>query len=328
VNRSIARRSASRVAVAAGFGAALLMTAGAGISLLGDIGRVQANERRAATLEGQRRGLLGGRPPATEAVAERLRAAREEAGRGADALALAVLGPERPDQPERLEQSERLAMPEGLPSAGLLQSRLRAREESVSGRADAFFDLAWFAEEMRATAAAANVELGPREAFGFAEHAEGAPRSEDVPRIERQRERIEHLLRGLFAAGPARLEHIRRERPGPGAPGRASRGLDSGAERDFFDPDPGRLLRRHRNMDTLAFQIAFVATGAGTLRGFLNGLLADRAEWVVRSVEVKALAAGPGLDADRLEARPLRVELVVESIEALRRSGSSAEERS
>lgn len=321
-------RSASRIVGAAGLCTAWLLTAGAGISLLGDIERVQANDRRAASLEGQRRVLLGGRLPATEGVAERLRAAMEEADRGADALELAVLGSLRPDWPKRLEQAEYPEQPQRLSPPGASESRLRPREDSVRGRADAFFDLAWFAEEMRATAAAANVELAPREAFGFAEHAEGAPRSEDVPRVERQRERIEHLLRGLFAARPARLEHVRRERPGSGAPGRASRGPDSGAERDYFDPEPGRLLRRHRAVDTLAFQIAFVATGAGTLRGFLNGLLADRTAWVVRSVEVKSLAASPGLDPDRLEARPLRVELVIESIEALLRSGSSAEERS
>lgn len=292
-----------RVAVGTALVVAGWLTAAAGTSILGDVRRAREDDRRVAILEVQRRALLGGHPPATAEAVRRLSAAVAEAARAAEALATAILGPEPPD-------------------------RTPAADASVSGRAEAFFDLAWFAEEMRATAAAANVELAPREAFGFAEHAEGAPRSEDVAHVERQRERIERLLRGLFAAGPARLEHIRRERPVSERSGRRVRGVESGAERDYFDPDPATLFRHHRKMDTMAFQIAFVATGAGTLRAFLNGLLTDPMAWVVRSVQVKPLA--PGLDAqsDRLAARPLRVELIVESVESGGRTGAPMEEAS
>jgi hypothetical protein len=200
-------------------------------------------------------------------------------------------------------------------------------DESVTERTDAFFDLAWFAEEMRATAAAANVELLPREAFGFAEHAEGAPRSEDVGRVARQRERIESLLRQLFKVGPTRLEYIRRERSRIDPSDVRARRPQSGAEPDYFEPVDDLLVRRTWNVDTLAFKVGFVAIGSGPLRALLNHLLEDATGWVVRWVEVNPVE-GVSLQRSGLAvAPPLRFELLVESLEGPVR-GRPREERS
>ena len=252
--------------------------------------RVRRDEARAADLAATRRALLSGDVPATDATARRVKAAAEEWALRAAAWEARLVGPSPP----------------------MLRPGL---EESVTERTDAFFDLAWFAEEMRATAAAANVELLPREAFGFAEHAEGAPRSEDVSRVERQRERIESLLRQLFKSGPTRLDYVRRERSSIDHSGSRTRWPQSGAELDYFEPADDLLLRRKWKVDTIAFKIGFVASGAGPLRALLNHLLEDATGWVVRWIEVNPVER-VGLQRSGLAAAPsLRFELLLESLE-------------
>ena len=218
-------------------GGVLLVCGGVIASIVWSAMRVRRQEARCSDLEARQRALLAGRVPATEETSRQLRGTWEALTRRAG------------DWEARLV---------GSPSSGLRS----VSEESVTERADAFFDLAWFAEEMRATAATANVELLPHEAFGFAEHVEGAPRNEDVGRVERQRERIEGLLRELFAAGPARLDYIRRERPVENPPGSLTRGRSAGAERDYFEPTDALLVRHRWDVDTLAFRMSFVTNGA------------------------------------------------------------------
>lgn len=255
---------------------------------------------RGADLERRRATLLAGDPVPTGETTRRLNLLLEEARNSADALETRLFGR------GRMEGSD-------------------PRDDSARERADAFFDLAWYTEEMRATAAAANVELLPREAFGFAAHAEGAPRSEDVPRVHRQRERIERLLRLLFAAGPARLDSVRRERPPEDRSLPRERAEDSGAERDYFEPESHLLIRRSVKVDTLAFRLCFVATGAGVLRTLINGLLADETGWMVRWVEVNPVEDAAVAARDMLVARPLRVSLLIESLEGSARAGLTEE---
>jgi hypothetical protein len=268
------------------------------------VARLQAG--RIVDLERRRGGLLAGDPAASEETTRRLRAVLDETARAADALDARLLG----------------SVPQEL---------LGADDEAVRERADAFFDLAWYTEEMRATAAAANVELAPREAFGFAVHAEGAPRNEDVARVHRQRERIERLLRLLFTAGPLRLDWIRRERPATDRLAVSGRAEESGAERDYFEPESHLLLRERGTLETLAFQVCFVATGAEVVRTLINGLLADERAWVVRWIEVKPIgdpaSSAASAEGHTLAAPPLRVSLLVESVEGRVRS-DLPEERS
>lgn len=279
-------------------------------SLLGamvhEAGAARLQAGRIVDLERRRSGLLAGDPAASEETTRRLRAVLGEAQRAADGLEARLLG----------------SVPQQLLGAG---------DEAVRERADAFFDLAWYTEEMRATAAAANVELAPREAFGFAVHAEGAPRNEDVARVHRQRERIERLLRLLFVAGPARLDWVRRERPATDRLAVSGRGEESGAERDYFEPESHLLLRERGTFETLAFQLCFVATGAEVLRTLINGLLGDEKAWVVRWIEVKPIgdpaSVAASAEGNILAARPLRVLLLIESLEGRVRS-DPPEERS
>lgn len=252
--------------------------------------RVRRDEARATALAATRRALLSGDVPATDATARRVKVAAEEWALCASAWEARLVGP----------------------SPSTLRPGL---EESVTERTDAFFDLAWFAEEMRATAAAANVELLPREAFGFAEHAEGAPRNEDVGRVERQRERIESLLRQLFKSGPTRLDYVRRERSAIDPSRSRAHWPQSGADSDYFEPADDLLLRRRWNVDTMAFKVGFVAKGAGPLRALLNHLLEDATGWIVRWVEVNPVEAVALTRNGLAAAPPLRFELLVESLE-------------
>jgi len=283
---------------AAGLAGIVMVFAGLFWTTIREVADVQWQTGRIADLERRRSGLLAGDPAASEETTLRLRAVLGETERVANALEAGLFG----TVPPRL---------------------LGAGDESVRERADAFFDLAWYTEEMRATAAAANVELVPREAFGFAVHAEGAPRSEDVARVHRQRERIERLLRLLFAAGPARLEWVRRERPVIDRAGISGRADESGTERDYFEPEPHLLLRQRGALETMAFQLCFVATGAEVLRTLINGLLADETAWVVRWVEVKPIGDPASAERHSLAAQPLRFSLLIESLEGRLRSDST-----
>ena len=206
-----------------------------------------------------------------------------------------------------------------------------ARESpAVRERADAFFDLAWFVEYMRAAAAERDVRLNDAEHFGFASHTRSAPTQEQVDRVLRQRLRLEALLTSLFDARPARLESVRRESPDGAVAGRAR--TSESSTPDHFSLESRLSLRRSGWVDTLAFRVAFTGDTA-CLRRFINRVASDPTPWVVRLVEVEPEAPGGAAlptEGDRSPAlpairpRPLRFVVTVESVEGLvgRRSES------
>ena len=162
--------------------------------------------------------------------------------------------------------------------------------DPVRERAGAYFDLAWYVEEMRATAVAEDVQLLEGEGFGFSSHAHSGPDSEHIGRVLRQRMHLERLLKALFSVRPASLESVRRESPLTTAVG--PRGGADPAGADYFRIDPASSLRRSGMIDTLAFRLVFVGN-TGCLRDLLNRLLEDETPWMVRLVEVEP-AARPG----------------------------------
>jgi hypothetical protein len=83
------------------------------------------------------------------------------------------------------------------------------------------------------------------------------------------------------------------------------------------------LLRQRGALETMAFQLCFVATGAEVLRTLINGLLADETAWVVRWVEVKPIGDSASAERHSLAAQPLRFSLLIESLEERLRSDST-----
>ena len=279
---------------------AVLLLLGEGAWVVQAWRRDQRGHHREQHLEARIVALQATRPAATERVAGSLTAAC------ADLEQQAALCLGRWQGPQIAQDDER-------------------GDGAVQGRTGAFFDLAWFVEEMRATAAAQDLRLAEAEHIGFASHVRSAPAPGEVDRVLRQRRRVESLLLALFSARPDRLESVRRERPDAAATGRPR--ASEAASSDLFILEPRLSLRRNKKLDTLAFRLVFTGD-TGCLRRFVNEVASGSTPWMIRLIEVEPAVPGgpasvgppPGPETAPVpvvQARSSRFVVLLESIESL-----------
>jgi len=162
---------------------------------------------------------------------------------------------------------------------------------------DIFFDLANFVEKSRDEAKKAGVRIKADERFGFSAYASAGPEREMIPQVFRQRQIAQYLLEALFAAKPAELVSLQRERPlipaqqtavsvGQSIPASAAVSDPSGPNADLFEIDPRISARVPGFVNATAFRLAFIGE-TESLRTLLNKLAAFELPLVVRSVEVE-----------------------------------------
>ncbi len=119
--------------------------------------------------------------------------------------------------------------------------------------------------------------------------------------VLRQRAALQYLIGMLIEARPITLLSVQRERPAtvrqrtlrdqPSAESNAHRSTAKGEEpADFFDIAPATSLRIPGRVGTEGFKLEFSGQ-TRVLRDFLNGLVADSAPFVVRSIEADPLAS-------------------------------------
>jgi hypothetical protein len=174
----------------------------------------------------------------------------------------------------------------------------RMRDAVPNRRADAFFDLAAFAEKMRGQGAAAGVAMKPDEYFGFSAHRNEAPSLDAVAFVFRQRLHAEQLLQDLFAAQPRQFIGIQRERPAVPRTSASSSARANGVgggglpilAADYFVA-PWSDDRKAVVANAFAYRIEFVGTTA-TLRNYLNTVVCGSGLVLVRSVEVQPVSDG------------------------------------
>ena len=171
------------------------------------------------------------------------------------------------------------------------EARHRFQNEAVSkgsnsaipsGRAEAFFDIARFVEQMRALTAEKRIKTATDERFGFAEYAHGGPNVDDLKWVYHERRAAETLLRTLAACGPVELVEVKREQLNH--PGEAKAGLDS------FAWETKRALRKPDVLESVALRVSFVGQTV-SLRALLNELALPESSAVVRGVEVEPASA-------------------------------------
>lgn len=163
-------------------------------------------------------------------------------------------------------------------------------------RADAYFDIATFVEQMRELAQRRGVAVATDERFGFAAYANAGPENELIPAVFRQRCVAQYLIETLCEAQPERLVSIQRERPRLPIDSSASAEAGRRAEADrssadYFEIDPRVSARVPGFVETTAFRIVFVGP-TSTLRQMLNSLAGFQLPLVVRSVEVEPAGEG------------------------------------
>lgn len=166
-------------------------------------------------------------------------------------------------------------------------------EDPPAQRADAFFALARFMEDQRASAARSGVEVPDNAAFSFSAHRNSGPPDEHLAVVHRQMLVVDRLLNILWTARPERLIAVQRERPAAKLPvdeASAANASRAGRAEDWFDWPAGRSLAREGILDTLALRVSFVGRTAA-LRGFMAGLSAADTSMVVREVAVRPLGA-------------------------------------
>lgn len=171
---------------------------------------------------------------------------------------------------------------------------------------DAYFEVAAFVEQMRASAVQARVAVRPDERFGFAALALEGPPPDLVAAVERQRVGTQRLLEFLLRSQPQALLAVQREppltaperaqrnhRPRPGAePSPAAQARSDGlAAADYFAFDRNLSLRIAGVVDSDAFRLEFTGR-TSSLRMFLNRLAASPCPVAVRSIEVAPLPPG------------------------------------
>lgn len=182
------------------------------------------------------------------------------------------------------------------------QLHLGATSAGTSERAEAYFDLARFADGLTELCLAEDIEIPAGMRFGFASYASVAPAADLIPHLVLQSTAIEDLVAALVAAGPKRIESVRRERPASAA-GRTGRaapvttGQEVGGDAaDYLTPDAGTGVARKLGLERLAFRVGFIGSTA-SLRRFLNHLAECDAPWCVSTVEAHSLEVA-GKDAD------------------------------
>jgi hypothetical protein len=169
---------------------------------------------------------------------------------------------------------------------------------------DAYFEIARFVETQRTTAKRQNIAIKSDEHFGFTSYARQGPDAPILPTVLEQRAAVGKLTDALFAAGPAALIAIQRERPvailqrervdrtSPEKNVRAKSEERREEAADFFDPIPSVSLRVSGKIKTSAFRVEF-SGATQVLRDFLNALSVSETPFFVRSVEVEPLTDAP-----------------------------------
>lgn len=164
---------------------------------------------------------------------------------------------------------------------------------------DAYFDLSYYVERVRAAAEAASIRTALDTRFGFTDYTKTGPEGELIPAVFIQRQYAEYLMTALIASQPAEFVGLQRERPltaeqkrlhdeAVAAGQTSSLSADSGTAGDFFTIDPGTSARVPGFVETQPFRITFIGY-TSALRNFLNELASFKLPVVVRSVEVEAL---------------------------------------
>lgn len=166
---------------------------------------------------------------------------------------------------------------------------------------DAYFDLSYFVERVRAAAESAPtaIRIAQDTRFGFSDYAKTGPETELIPAVFIQRQYAEYLLIALVSAKPAEIVGLQRERPLTAEQKRLLEEAiaagqtppttnDSGSAGDFFTIDPRTSARVPGFVETQPFRITFIGY-TSALRNFLNELASFKVPVVVRSVEVEAL---------------------------------------
>ncbi len=170
-------------------------------------------------------------------------------------------------------------------------------EEEHAGtakRAEAFFDLARFVDDLTERCLAEEIEIPDGLRFGFASHATVAPAVELIPLLSRQSGAVEDLMNALISAAPQRIDSVRRERPAATGASGANQGRSavssepgsSPASGDFFVPETQSSIAESLGLTALSFRVGFVGTTA-CLRRFLNDLAQGEAPWCVTMVDVQ-----------------------------------------
>ena len=197
-------------------------------------------------------------------------------------------------------------------------------ESLPSQRAEAFFDLAAFAERMRGLARRMKVALRADESFGFGAFRQEAPTVDELSRVVQERRMLGRLLETLFAARPVELCAVQRERPPPATAhaAHAMAARTAGVEKDLF------TFERKRAEPTVetssrGFRLVFMGDTA-VLRGWLNGMVEAGLPVLVRSIEVAAVetprVAVAEASAPVVARAPSQFTVVVEVIEMPPRS--------
>ncbi len=155
-----------------------------------------------------------------------------------------------------------------------------------SQRAEAFFDLAAFAERMRELARRMKVGLRSDESFGFGAYRQEAPAVDELGWVFQERRMLGRLLETLFAARPVELRSVQRERP-PLATTHAAHAMaarTAGVDKDLFTFE---RKRAGPSVETTSrgFRLVFLGDTA-VLRGWLNGMVEAGLPVLVRSIEV------------------------------------------
>lgn len=188
-----------------------------------------------------------------------------------------------------------------------IRGRLRAGTETAAKIAsapvpasptDAYFDIANFVENTKKLAAAAEIDLGTDNRFGFAAYRSTGPERDLIPAVFKQRLYVEYLVNSLIKAKPGSITSIQRELPlsaaqkqqvadaiASGLPPPTFGGSGSGGEGDYFTIDPQVSARREGFVETIPLRVTFVGF-TESLRSFLNELVSFQVPVVVRSVEV------------------------------------------
>lgn len=183
-------------------------------------------------------------------------------------------------------------------------------------RAEAFFELAQFVDEMRELAKHEDVALVPGERFGFAAYANVGPPPELMSEIARQKLTLRAMLPLLFQARPARILAVRRERPvAATAPDLTRLEETAASERDYFEPSRLGCPVEIKDAQAGAYQLVF-ASETGALRDFLNALARSELPLIVSSVEAEPMAGGErtaqdGRHASQFTVTVVRIELPV-----------------
>lgn len=162
---------------------------------------------------------------------------------------------------------------------------------------DVFFEINAAIERLRAAAREREIELAPKERFGFSAYIDHGPLPPDANRTETDVRAVESLLRRLFAAQPRRLVSVHRTISGGTADvkGKRTEGFavspsSRRADDDGFALRPDITAAATGLVRTSAVKLIFEGQ-TEALRCFLNSIVSVDQAWFVRLVEVEPVHA-------------------------------------